>query len=307
VRRYLVKRALGSVLTLAALIVGLFFALHALGDPVALMLDDDYSQEQYHAVEHRLGYDRPLMVQFADQMGDVFRGDLGESIRSGQPTVKLVFNALPKTLFLGLLAFLISMIGVPLGVIAATRPRSILDTVINSGSFALISAPNFWVALVAIYFFAVKLNVLPTSGFNGYSDIKFMVLPALVLAMNSLARFAQITRTVVMEELAKPYVQTAHAKGLAAGVVLWLHVLKNAAIPILTVAGDEAASIVNGSVIMETVFGWPGMGFLMVTAIQQRDLPLVIATVVIAAALVMLVNFVVDMIYSWVDPRIKYQ
>jgi peptide/nickel transport system permease protein len=307
VRRYLVKRAFGSVLTLAALIVGLFFALHALGDPVALMLDDDYSQEQYQAVEHRLGYDRPLMVQFADQMGDVFRGDLGESIRSGQPTVKLVFNALPKTLFLGLLAFLISLIGVPLGVIAATRPRSILDTLINSASFALISAPNFWVALVAIYFFAVKLNVLPTSGFNGYSDLKFMVLPALVLAMNSLARFAQITRTVVMEELAKPYVQTAHAKGLAAGVVLWLHVLKNAAIPILTVAGDEAASIVNGSVIMETVFGWPGMGFLMVTAIQQRDLPLVIATVVIAAALVMLVNFVVDMVYSWVDPRIKYQ
>ena len=128
-----------------------------------------------------------------------------------------------------------------------------------------------------------------------------------MLAINSLARFVQITRTAVMEELAKPYVQTARAKGLGRGVILWLHVLKNASISILTVAGDEAASIVNGSVIMETVFGWPGMGYLMVTAIQQRDLPLVVATVIVAAALVMLINFVVDMVYSWVDPRIQYQ
>ena len=304
---YLVRRALQSALTLIALAVAIFFALHTLGDPVVLMLDDDYSQAQYDALQHQLGYDRPLMTQFGSYMSDMATGDFGESIRRSQPALDLVLNALPKTLYLGAFAFGISLIGIPLGLLAATRPRSWVDTLMNSGSFALISAPNFWIALLAIYFFAVQLHLLPTSGFNGYGDLQYLVMPACVLAMNSLARFVQITRTAVMEELAKPYVQTARAKGLGRGVILWLHVLKNASISILTVAGDEAASIVNGSVIMETVFGWPGMGYLMVTAIQQRDLPLVVATVIVAAALVMLINFVVDMVYSWVDPRIQYQ
>ncbi len=305
--RYVVRRGLSSLLTLALLVVALFWAVHSLGNPVGLILGPDATQAQYDTLSHQLGYDRPVLVQFVDFMGDAFRFDLGDSIRRHQPAVGLVMSALPKTLFLGGLAFLISLIGIPLGVVAATRPRSLIDAVVNSTSFALLATPNFWVALVGIYFFAVKLHWLPTSGFNGYGDIRYMILPAGVLAMNSLARFTQITRTAVMEELAKPYVQTATAKGLGRGVILWLHVFKNSSISIVTVAGDELASIVNGSVIMEAIFGWPGMGFLMVNSIQQRDLPLVVATVVIAAALVMLINFLVDMVYSWIDPRIQYQ
>jgi len=305
--RYVVKRTFGSVLTLVILVIALFFAVHALGNPVSLMLGNEYSQAQYDALAHNLGYDRPLLAQFGDYILSAAQGDFGNSVRQSRPAIEMVLQALPKTLFLGGIAFLISLLGIPLGLLAATRPRSFLDTLINSSSFALMSAPNFWVALVAIYIFAVKLHLLPTSGFNGYGDISFMVMPALVLAMNSVARFAQITRTAVMEEMEKQYVQTARAKGLGTGIILWLHVLKNASISILTVAGDELASIMNGSVIMETVFGWPGMGFLTVTAIQQRDLPVVVAAVVVAAILVMAVNFTVDVIYSWVDPRIQYQ
>ena len=305
--RYIIRRGLGSLLTLFILVILLFFALHALGDPVALMLPDGYSQGQYDALEHQLGYDQSLLQQFLDFLKGAVQFDFGDSIRRGTPAMEAVMTALPKTLFLGFFAVLISLIGIPLGVLAATRPRTWVDTAINSGAFALISAPNFWMALLGIYVFSVKLGWLPTSGFNGYSDLQYLVLPALVLSMNSLARFIQITRNAMMEELAKQYVQTAHAKGLATKTVLGLHVFKNASISVLTVLGDEIASIANGSVIMETIFGWPGMGYLMVTAIQQRDLPLVTATVVTAAVLVMVINFLVDMAYSLVDPRIRYQ
>ena len=306
-RRYIVRRAAGSILTLLILVVALFFALHALGDPVALMLPDGYTAEQYSALEHELGYDQTLPAQFVDFMQGALHFDFGDSIRRGTPAIESVLQALPKTLFLGAFAVLVSLIGIPLGVLAATRPRSWFDTVINSASFALISAPNFWIALLGIYFFSVKLGVLPTSGFNGYGDFKYLILPGVVLAMNSMARFIQITRNAVMEELAKQYVQTANAKGLGTTTILGLHVFKNASISVLTVLGDEIASVVNGSVIMETIFGWPGMGYLMVTAIQQRDLPLVTATVVSAAALVMVINFIVDMTYSLVDPRIRFR
>jgi peptide/nickel transport system permease protein len=307
VARYMVRRAVSSVVTLLLLLVGLFFAVHAMGDPVHLILGSDATKEQYAALTHQLGYDRPVLVQFADYMGHFVRGDLGESISRGAPALDLVLTALPKTLFLGMIAFLISLTGIGFGLWAAVRPRTWLDTLINSGSFALVSAPNFWIALLAIYFFAVQLRWLPTSGFNGFLDLRFMVMPAMVLSLNGLARITQMSRTSVLEELTKTYVQTAYAKGLRGGTVLWFHVLKNASIPILTVAGDELATIINGSVIMETVFGWPGMGFLLISAIGERDLPLVIASVVTVAVLVMLVNFVVDVIYSRVDPRIQYQ
>jgi peptide/nickel transport system permease protein len=302
-----IRRVISSLVTLVILTAVLFWAVHALGSPVSLILGPEATDAQYASLSHEMGYDRPVLTQFGEFMGNALRGDLGESIRRHEPAVDVVLRALPKTLFLGGLAFAISLVGILLGLLAAVRPRSIIDGIVNSASFAMMAAPNFWIALLGIYFFALQLHWLPTSGFRGYGDIRFMVLPALVLSMSSLARFAQITRTAVMEELAKPYVQTATAKGLGRPVILWLHVMKNSSISIVTVAGDELASIVNGTVIMETIFGWPGMGYLMVSAIQQRDLPLVVAAVVIAATLVMLINFLVDMIYLWIDPRIQYQ
>src|SRR5262245_6118698 len=166
--RYVIRRGLSSVVTLILLLVALFFVVRTTGDPVKLILGPDATQEQYAALTHTLGYDRPLLVQFGDYMAQFARGDLGESISRGAPAIDLVLSALPKTLFLGSIAFLISLSGIGFGLWAAVRPRSWLDTLINSGSFALVSAPSFWIALIAIYFLAVQLRWLPTSGFNGF-------------------------------------------------------------------------------------------------------------------------------------------
>ena len=304
--RYLARRSLHSVITLGFIIVALFFGTHLLGDPVALILEDEYTDQQYEALMKRYGYDRPLHVQFVDYMSGVVRGDFGDSIRHHLPAMELVLDRLPKTFYLGGLAFALSLLGIPLGMVAGTHPRSLADKLINTSSFALMSAPGFWLALLGIFFFSVRLGLLPTSGFGGYAGWEYMVMPAVVLSVNSFARFAQFTRTAVMEELAKQYVVTAHSKGLSGRVVLWVHVMKNAGIAVATLGGDELSSVANGSVIMETVFGWPGVGYLMITAIQARDLPLVVAVVVVVAALVMVVNFTVDMLYAWLDPRIRY-
>jgi peptide/nickel transport system permease protein len=273
------------------------------------MLEDDYTPAQYNALRERFGYDRPLPVQFTEYMLGLVRGDFGESIRQARPAMELVLDRVPRTMYLGGLAFAVSLVGIPFGIMAANRPRSAIDQVVNTSSFAAMSAPNFWLALLGIHLFAVALGWLPTSGFGGFGPdgFKFMVLPIVVLSLNSAARFAQFTRTAVMEELSRQYVVTAHSKGLPEKSVLRVHVMKNAGIAIATLAGVELSTIINGSVIIETVFGWPGIGNLMVTAVQQRDLPLVTATVVVVLTLVMVINFAVDMLYAQLDPRIRYQ
>jgi peptide/nickel transport system permease protein len=307
--RYLRRRLFHSALTLLILLIGLFFAFRVLGDPVTLMLEDDYTPAQYNALRERFGYDRPIQVQFVEYMLGVFQGDFGDSIRQARPAMELVLDRVPRTFFLGGIAFAVSLLGIPFGIIAASRPRSAVDQVLNTGSFAAMSAPNFWLALLGIHLFAVALGWLPTSGFGGFtpSGFKYLVLPVAVLSLNSGARFAQFTRTAVMEELSRQYVVTAHSKGLPSQYVLRVHVMKNAGIAIATLAGVELSTIINGSVIIETVFGWPGIGNLMITAVQQRDLPLVTATVVVVLTLVMIINFSVDMLYAQLDPRIKYQ
>jgi peptide/nickel transport system permease protein len=307
-RRYLGRRVLQSIGTILIVAMAIFFAINVLGDPVALMLEEDYTPQQYEALKERLGYDRPLLTRFGDYMLGFVRADFGESMRQHRPAFEIVMERVPKTLYLGGVAFTFALMGIPLGILAAKRPRSALDQVINTGAFAAMAAPNFWVALMGIQVFAVQLGWLPTSGFSGFGfdSLPYLVLPAGVLCLGSISRFSQFTRTAVMEELAQQYVQTARAKGLANRVVLRVHVMKNAGIAIATLAGDEIAHIVNGSVIIETVFGWPGIGNLMITSIQQRDVPLVMATVIVVLTIVMTVNFTVDMIYARLDPRVRY-
>ncbi len=306
--KYLRRRLLQSVGTILVVAIAIFFAINLLGDPVALMLEDDYTPQQYESLKVRLGYDRPVLERFGDYMLGMFRGDFGESLRQHRPAMQIVLERIPKTLYLGSVAFTFSLLGIPLGILAARHPRSLTDHIISTGSFAAMAAPNFWIALMGIQVFAVAFGWLPTSGFAGFgpSSFKFLVLPAAVLCLASISRFSQFTRTAVMEELAQQYVQTAQAKGLQERVILRLHVMKNAGIAIATLAGDEIAHIVNGSVIIETVFGWPGIGNLMITSINQRDMPLVMATVISVLTIVMIVNFVVDMIYARLDPRVRY-
>ena len=286
----------------------LFFAINILGDPVQLLVDEDASQEAIDALRRQFGFDRPLHVRFGDFYWDLIRGDFGKSIRHRIDAREMIFDRLPNTVVLALVAWAIGSIGIPIGMLAARRPRGLMDRFVNVLSFAVISIPQFWLALMLILIVSVQLGLLPTSGFNGLGPAgwKFMVLPALALCPTVIGRNAQITRATMIEEVAKQYVATARSKGLAETTILYGHVLKNAAISIVTLMGDELAGFMNGSTVVEVIFGWPGVGKLLIDAISARDLPVVTSAVFVIALMVMLINLTVDLIYTWLDPRISY-
>ena len=308
-RRYIIRRLGHSVFIVLALMGLLFFAINILGDPVQLLLDDDASQEAIDAIRHRLELDRPILVRFGDFYWDMARGDFGKSIQLRVDARTIIFQRLPNTALLAIVAWITGMLGIPLGMLAARRPRGIIDRTVNVLSFATISIPQFWLALMLIMMVSVQMGLLPTSGFHGLGPggWKFMILPVISLAPVVMARNAQITRATMIEEMGKQYVVTARAKGLAENVVLYTHVLKNASISIVTMMGDELANFMNGSTVVEVIYGWPGLGQLLVQAISGRDLPLVTAAVFVIALMVITINLTVDLVYTWLDPRISYR
>jgi peptide/nickel transport system permease protein len=308
-RNYIVRRAAHSIFIILGLMALLFFAINILGDPVLLLVDENASEEAIEAMSKKLGYDRPVHVRFIEFYGNALTGDFGLSIRHRTDAMGMVLDRLPNTAALALVAWALGSLGVPLGMIAARRPRGVADRLVNVLSFAIISVPQFWLALMLILIVALQLDLLPTSGFNGLGPKgwQYIVLPAVALCPRVLGRNAQITRATMIEELGKQYVSTARAKGLSEGIVLRVHVLKNASISIVTMMGDELAGFMNGAVVTEVIFGWPGLGKLLIDAISARDLPVVTAAVFVAALMVMVINFVVDLIYQWLDPRISYR
>ena len=307
-RNYMIRRVGHSVFIILGLMALLFFAINILGDPVQLLVDEDASQEAIDALRAKFGLDRPLYVRFGDFYWDLVRGDFGKSIRHRIDAREMIFDRLPNTAILAVVAWALGSIGIPLGMLAARRPRGFLDRLVNILSFAVISIPEFWLALMLILVVSVQLDLLPTSGFNGLGPAgwKFMILPAIALCPRVLGRNAQITRATMIEEINKQYVATARAKGLAENTVLYGHVLKNAAISIVTLMGDELAGFMNGSTVVEIIFGWPGIGKLLIDAINARDLPVVTAAVFVIALMVMTINLAVDLVYTWLDPRISY-
>ncbi len=307
-RNYMIRRLGQSVFIVLGLMGLLFFAINILGDPVDLLLDDDAPQEAVDAIRHKLGLDRPLYVRFADFYWDMARGDFGKSIRLRTDAGELILKRLPNTALLALAAWTTGMIGIPIGMLAARRPRGVIDRTVNVLSFAMISVPQFWLALMLIMAGSVQLGLLPTSGYNGLGPAgwKYMVLPVISLCPIVMARNAQITRATMIEEIGKQYVATARSKGLAESTILYAHVLKNAAISIVTLMGDELAGFMNGSTVVEVIYGWPGVGLLLIEAIGGRDLPLVTAAVFVISLMVIVINLAVDMLYTWLDPRISY-
>jgi ABC-type dipeptide/oligopeptide/nickel transport system permease component len=304
----MIRRVGHSIFIIAGLMALLFFAINILGDPVQLLVDEDASQEAIDALRKKFGFDRPLYIRFADFYWDLVRGDFGKSIRHRIDARDMIFDRLPNTAVLALIAWALGSLGIPIGMLAARRPRGFVDRIVNVLSFAVISVPEFWLALMLILIISVRLDLLPTSGFNGLGPAgwQYMVLPAIALCPRVMGRNAQITRATMIEEIGKQYVATARAKGLAENAVLYGHVLKNAAITIVTMMGDELAGFMNGSTVVEIIFGWPGLGLLLINAINARDLPLVTASVFVIALMVMFVNLVVDLVYTWLDPRISY-
>jgi peptide/nickel transport system permease protein len=290
---------------LFGLIVVVFFMTHLVGDPASLMLRPEATQEQRQAIRERLGLNDPIQVQFSRFISGVVTGDFGDSIWQRVPALPVVLDRLPATLYLASATLLLAVpLAIVLGIISAIRPGTVVDRIVTVVALGGVSTADFWLGLMLILFFAVRLGWLPTSGYGG---AQYVILPAVALAFRPLGRISQVVRSAMLDQFGQPYVTTARAKGLTERVVVYLHTLKNAAIPIATLVGDEAASLLNGAVVIETVFGWPGVGILLIEAIERRDLPLIEASVFVIAVMIVTVNLLVDVVYTFLDPRVRYR
>ena len=302
--RYLAGRLAQSILVLAGLTIVVFVVSRQIGDAARLMLPLDATEAQYLQMREYLGLNKPLIVQFGDYVWDLLRGDFGISLWQNVPAMDLVFSRFPATALLASCTVVFALaLALPIGIAAALKPGSIFDRMSTVVSILGLSIPPFWLALLLITFFAVHLGWFPTSGYGG---AQYLVLPMLALAAQSVGRLVQVVRSSMLDVLNAQYLTTARSKGLRERVVLIRHALRNALLPILTIAGDEMVGLLNGSVAIEFIFGWPGIGQLTLAAIQQRDFAVIQACVMFVAVLVVVVNFVIDMLYAWSDPRIRY-
>jgi peptide/nickel transport system permease protein len=302
--RFILRRLGQGLLVVLGVSLVVFVAMRVFGDPAKVMLPLSATAEQRAEFEHLIGLDRPLPEQFVTFLGDLVTLDFGESLWQRRPAMEVVFERLPNTLILiaAGLGFAI-LLALPLGAIAALRPGGIIDRVTVIGGLIGLSTPQFWLGLLLIMFFAVNLGWLPTSGYGGISHL---ILPALTLALPSLARMVLLVRSQVIDELNQQYVKTARAKGLRFHQVLFSHALRNTLIPFVTLAGWEVISALAGyTVVVESVFAWPGLGLTAIQAIQRNDLFLLQAIVFTVAIAIVLVNIMLDVVYKFIDPRIK--
>lgn len=303
-RRYLVKRGLQGIITMIAVLLMVFVAMRlAPGDPAELFLPEGAPPETIQALNERWGLRRPIHVQLGLFVRNVVQGDMGESFSYGRPVTDIILDRLPASIQLATAAFaLSSVVAVPLGIMAATRRDTWLDNLTIGGALALQSMPSFWLALQLILVFSLMLGLLPPAGREGW---KYMVLPTVALSAESLAGIIRILRVELVRVLVSDYIRTARSKGLGERIVLWRHALKNAAIPVVTVMGLWLASMFNGAVFIETVFAWPGVGRLGLEAILNRDYPLIQGVVVLIAFNYIIANILVDVLYAYLDPRIR--
>ncbi|MBI4317225.1 MAG: ABC transporter permease [Chloroflexi bacterium] len=303
-KTYLVRRALHTILAFVLLIILVFVFSHSIGDPARLIAPDWASEEMVYALKGKMGLNDPLQEQFARYAAGLVRLDFGTSLWQGVPVLQLIMSRLPATFLLALVSISLAVFGgILLGALAAIKPRSALDRSMSTLSVVLVTSVDFWVALMLILLVSVGLGWLPTSG---YGEAKHIVLPALVVALRPMGRIAQVTRPALIGELAKPYVVALRARGLLEKNVM-VHACKNAGIVLLTLTGMEFLSLVNGSAIIETVFAWPGVGFLLVQAIRMRDWPLILGTTIVVASIIIALNLIIDLLYGWLDPRVRYK
>ena len=302
--RYILKRLWHGAIVILGVTVFVFVVTRLVGDPVKVMLPLEATLEQRAAFEKQLGLDQPLWIQFIDFVGDLARLDFGNSLWQHRPAMTIVFEKLPLTLELALLgvgfAFALS---IPLGIIAALRPGGVSDRSTLLVSLIGLSVPQFWLGLLLIVVFAVQLRWLPTSGIDTPAHV---ILPAITMGLPALARLVMIVRSSMIDELNQQYVKTCTAKGLPFYRVVGVHALRNASLPVITLCGWELIRAVAGySVVVETVFAWPGLGLTAIQAIEREDLILLQAIVFTVAIIVVLINILMDIAYTLIDPRLK--
>ena len=300
---YLVRRLWQSVLVLFGVSVVVFLILHLTGDPAALLLPPDATAEDIARFRKSMGFDDPVAVQYVRFLKGALRGDFGESLRHGEPAMGLVVERMPATFELAGAALLLALcLAIPAGIISAVKRNTLVDYVSTVVALLGQAMPTFWLGIMLILVFSVRLSWLPSSG---RGDLQHLILPAITLGLFTTARITRLTRSGMLEVLGQDYIRTARAKGVSEPPVVWKHALKNASIPIVTIVGIELGTLLGGSVITETIFAWPGVWRLSVQAIFNRDYPVVQAAVFLLASTFVIVNLLVDVVYTYLDPRIR--
>ena len=302
-RTFLLRRLLQSLVVLFGVSFVVFAILFLTGDPALVLLPPDASAEDVRRFREAMGFNDPFFVQYGRFLKGALQGDFGQSVRHGEPAFDLVLERMPATFELAGAALLLALcLAIPAGILSAVRRNSALDYIATVVALFGQSLPTFWLGIMLILVFSVQFHWLPSSG---RGTLPHLILPAITLGLFTTARITRLTRSGMLEVLNQDYIRTARAKGVSDPPVVWKHALKNAAIPIVTIVGIELGTLLGGSVITETIFAWPGVGRLSVQAIYNRDYPVVQASVFLLATTFVLVNLVVDVVYTYLDPRIR--
>ncbi|HIP12504.1 MAG TPA: ABC transporter permease [Arcobacter sp.] len=313
--KYILNRLFHSFLVMFTISFIVFFIMFKAGDPVELMLPPDATQQDVVDMKIALGLDKSFIVQYQRFLINVSKGDLGNSFIYGQPALDIVFERMPATMELAVIAMIISiLIGIPLGIISSIKPNSILSRVIMFFSLSGISVPVFWTGMILVLVFSVILGVLPSSGrgevylFTSaftWDGIRHLIMPVVTLSVFQLALILRLTRTGMMEVLMQDYIKLAAAKGVPRRVIVYVHALKNTLIPLITIIGIQFGQLVAFTIVTETIFAWPGSGKLIIDSIQNLDRPVVVAYLLIISFIFVAINFAVDVLYTFVDPRVR--
>lgn len=300
---YVLGRLVSGFIVILLALTAVFFMLRLSGDPVLLLAPMDTSRANLEEIRERMGFNDPLPVQYGRFMGDALQGDFGNSSRERRPAMDVVLERLPATLQLGAAALAISVVvGIPLGIVSAVKHGTGWDTVARVISVAGQAIPGFWLGVLLIMLFAVNLGWLPTSG---RGTTQHIILPAITLSALSTARYARLTRSTMLDVLGQDYIRTAKAKGLTGWVILSRHALKNASVSLITMTGLEIGRLIEGAVIVEQVFAWPGMGRVTVQALLNRDFAVVMAAVMLFAVMYTVANLLADLAYGWANPQVR--
>lgn len=310
--RFIARRVLYSLIVMAGVLVVVFTLVHLVpGDPVRIALGTRYTPEAYRALREASGLDRPIIEQFFSYAGSALTGDLGVSFRNGDPVTATLLERLPATVSLGVVGIVIALlIALPAGIYSALRRGRTGDALVRVASQFGVSVPDFWMGILLIGLFASTLGWLPTSGYRPLTDdpagwLRHIVLPGLTVGLVAGAIMTRYVRSAVLEVASAGHVRTARSKGLAPVVVTMRHIVRNAWVPVLTITGIQLATILGGVIVVEVVFAWPGLGRLVYNAVAARDYPVIQGAVLLIAALFLLINLIVDVLYAVVDPRIR--
>lgn len=302
--QYLGRRVLQGMGSLVAVILLVFVAVRLTGDPAMLYLPLSASVEARQRFDELRGFNDPILVQMLRYLGGVLHGDFGESLRQGEPALRVVVEHYPNTLLLAGLGVLGALVlAVWLGALSGARPMSLLDRGVSAVSLSCASIPDFWLGLVLVFFVAVQARALPTSGVGSWQH---WVLPVITIMARPFGLLTQVVRGAMVDAMASPYIATARSKGISETRIVFTHALRNAWIPVITVAGDLTVGLVNGAIIVESVFGIPGVGLLLINAIYQRDFAIVQAVVIVTGTTIIVLNLFIDLLYARMNPKIRF-